>query len=144
MWPVELCEQLVQRGYRVIQFDNRDIGLSTKMEQAGQPDWAAISKALQTQQTPPLPYTLDDMATDAVGLLDADRVARLQTIKVPTIVIHGSDDPLVVVDAGWDVAEQIPGASFQLIKGMGHSIPTQLAPQLADLLTQNAVKATKK
>src|SRR5262249_3769155 len=45
-WPVELCEELVKRGYRVIVFDNRDVGLSTKLESAGPPDWKAITDAL--------------------------------------------------------------------------------------------------
>jgi pimeloyl-ACP methyl ester carboxylesterase len=71
MWPVEFCNKLVKRGYRVICYDNRDIGLSTKFDKAGMPDWAAITKALQANKTPPLPYTLDEMATDAAALLNA-------------------------------------------------------------------------
>ncbi|UFH57903.1 alpha/beta fold hydrolase [Spirosoma sp. KNUC1025] len=45
-WPTGFCQQLVSRGYRVIRFDNRDVGLSTKFDQLGLPDWAAIGKAL--------------------------------------------------------------------------------------------------
>jgi hypothetical protein len=40
-WPVELCEELVRRGYRVVIYDNRDVGLSTKFDQAGVPDTKA-------------------------------------------------------------------------------------------------------
>jgi len=265
MWPIDLCTQLVKRGYRVIRFDNRDVGLSTKLDKAGLPDWAGIIKALQEKTAPPLPYTLDDMAADAVGLLDAlkipkahivgasmggmiaqrvaynhpehtlsltsimsgggrpdfpvvakpevvgtipppgppaDTVAyinreiksaialagttypldsatvrkqvlaavkrsyypdgfgrqgavslagfhagrtdRLKTIRVPTLVIHGSADPLVTVDAGRDVAATIPGARFELIDGMGHGFPTPVLSRLAELLAANAAKASQK
>src|SRR5262249_36578345 len=46
-WPVELCEDLVKRGYRVIRYDNRDVGLSTRLEAAGKPDLAAVVAAAQ-------------------------------------------------------------------------------------------------
>src|SRR5262249_53455369 len=71
MWPVELCEELVRRGYRVIRYDNRDVGLSTKFDSAGTPDFAAVVAAAQAGKPAPLPYTLYDMAKDAVSLLDA-------------------------------------------------------------------------
>lgn len=259
MWPLEFCNALAKHGYRVIRFDNRDVGLSTKFDKAGMPDWTAISKAIQEKKAPPLPYTLDDMANDAVGLLDAlgikkahivgasmgamiaQRVAynhpehtlslasisagggnatfplvakpevinklpppgnpndtadyikreilartalagdvyptdqkkllreikadvarsyypagfmrqgavsmagfyagrqdQLKTIKVPTVVIHGDQDPLVALDAGKDVAANIPGADFEIIKGMGHDLPAPLIDTLVDLIVKNA------
>ncbi|MGH7748989.1 MAG: alpha/beta fold hydrolase, partial [Candidatus Dormibacteria bacterium] len=52
-------------------FDNRDVGLSEKLDAAGPPDMAAIVEALGQGRTPPAAYTLSDMAADAVGLLDA-------------------------------------------------------------------------
>src|SRR5262245_42048451 len=70
MWHVELCEELVKRGYRVIRYDNRNGGLSTKFDSAGIPDFAAVVAAAQAGKPAPLPYTLDDMAKNAVGLLD--------------------------------------------------------------------------
>ena len=70
-WPLELCQELVQRGYRVIRYDNRDCGLSEKLDHLGLPDWDAMQRALAAGETPDIPYTLDDMARDAVGLLDA-------------------------------------------------------------------------
>lgn len=71
MWPDELCEELVQRGYRVIRFDNRDTGLSTHLDSLGRPNWEAIGKAATSGDPVPLPYSLEDMAKDAVGLLNA-------------------------------------------------------------------------
>lgn len=70
-WPVELCEEIAKKGYRVIRFDNRDIGLSTKLDSLGPPDWAAIIPFVRTCDPAPLPYTLLDMARDVVGLMDA-------------------------------------------------------------------------
>lgn len=66
-WNLELCELLVARGYRVIRFDNRDCGLSTHFSDAPVPDL----RALQNSQPVTLPYTLDDLVADSIGLLDA-------------------------------------------------------------------------
>lgn len=71
LWPVEFCEALVAHGFRVIRYDNRDIGLSTKFDHAGVPDMAALLMASLTGKTPDVAYTLDDMAADGIGLLDA-------------------------------------------------------------------------
>jgi pimeloyl-ACP methyl ester carboxylesterase len=65
-WDDAFCQQLAARGFHVVRFDNRDSGLSTRMEAAGPPDMAA---ALGGDLRPA--YMLDDMAADAVGLLDA-------------------------------------------------------------------------
>lgn len=260
-WPTSFCRYLAQRGYQVIRFDNRDVGLSTKLVQAGPPDWAAIGQALQANQAPALPYTLDDMATDAAELLTAlgidqahvvgasmggmiaqrlaynhpsrvltltsimagggktglpliakpealaavpapgpptdtashirremlllrtlngtaytrdslylqamvradvrrsyypegmsrqgaaslagfyaGREPQLRTIRVPTLVLHGSADPLVTPEAGRDVARNVPNARFVLIEGMGHGISPAFATQVADLILSNVDK----
>ena len=65
-WEESFCQQLADEGFWVIRFDNRDVGLSTKFENAGVPDIFAL---LQKQPVP-VPYTLSDMAKDAIGLLD--------------------------------------------------------------------------
>src|SRR5262245_19236288 len=262
-WHVELCEELVKRGYRVIRYDNRDIGLSTHFDAAGMPDFAAVVLAAQAGKPAPLPYTLYDLAKDAVGLLDAlaikkahiagpsmggmiaqiiaaehpdrvlsltsimassgkpgvplfakpevlgkipppgpegdkkayidrqiklleqigsqrapidemvlrqwvtrdversyhpagearhaaaslfavyeDRRAKLKTIKAPTVVVQGDDDPLVPLEACRDVAESIPGAEFRLLRGMGHVLPPALNKDIADAITAAASRAT--
>jgi len=67
-WPAGLYEKLVARGFRVIRFDNRDVGLSQKF--SGAPKIEDVIGAMMKGEKPDIPYTLDDMAADAVGLLD--------------------------------------------------------------------------
>ncbi len=260
-WPVELCEELVRRGYRVIIYDNRDVGLSTKFDSAGMPDMEAIIKARAEGKPASMAYTLGDMAKDAVGLLDAlgikkahivgvsmggmiaqlvaadypehtlsltsimstsgnpaipfpakpevlaklpsaperdtegaidrgiqlvrilagpayppdekrmrqiihrslkrsddragierhraaaalgifeDRRPKLKTIKVPTVVIHGTEDPIFPVEAGKDVAANISGAELCIIPNMGHDLPIPLIQTIADDITRAASRA---
>lgn len=256
-WNRELCDALVARGYRVIRFDNRDCGCSTRFDAAGVPD---IGGALRAGKALTLAYTLDDMAADCIGLLDAlaiarahivgasmggaiaqivaarypervlsltsimsssgshslpppepaaalalfaplpkerdcesivadsmvryfavaspaypsdkawlrqmfvteyergfhpqgvarqlaaviangDRSALLATIKVPTLVLHGADDPLIPAACGRDVAEKINGAELRLINGMGHDFPLVLTDIFADAIEAAARRA---
>ena len=261
VWQEDLCHDLVERGYRVVRFDNRDVGLSTKFDEAGMPDMAAIFGALMTGAKPAAPYSLDDMAADAVGLLDAleierahivgasmggmiaqlvaanhperalsltsimsttgnpalpqakpeamevlmapaapaddveamvargmkawttigspgyrtedetlranvlrdvkrsyypvgtarqmaaivangDRREKLKNIAVPTVVLHGADDPLVPVEGGKDTAASIPGAELRIVPGMGHDFPASLVQVFADAISAAASRAT--
>src|SRR3954454_22442871 len=66
-WHEEFCSELVDAGFYVIRYDNRDIGLSTHLHDAGMPDL----QRLFTEPRAVAPYTLEDMADDAAGLLDA-------------------------------------------------------------------------
>lgn len=75
-WSAVFCQKLASRGYRVIRFDNRDIGLSTRLDALGQPDWGAIFPLVKTCKPAPLPYTLLDMAKDVVGLMDALHIKK--------------------------------------------------------------------
>ncbi|MFM7141478.1 MAG: alpha/beta fold hydrolase [Alphaproteobacteria bacterium] len=70
-WDERLCEDLASRGRRVIRFDNRDCGLSTKFDDHGAPDLGAIVTALASGSKPPSAYLLSDMAADVAGLLEA-------------------------------------------------------------------------
>jgi pimeloyl-ACP methyl ester carboxylesterase len=261
-WPIELIEELVKRGYRVIIYDNRDVGLSTKFDEAGTPDPKAVIEARMAGKPSPLPYSLDDLAKDAVGLLDAlgvkkahivgvsmggmvaqlvaadhpehvlsltsimstsgkpgipfpakpeaiarmpprgsgmnqeaivanavkmvqvlagpvyppdearirglvlrsmkrcdnragmarhnalsalglfeDRRPKLKTIKAPTVVVHGAEDPLMSVEGGKDTAANIPGAELRIIPGMGHDLPIPLVKTIADAITSAASRA---
>ena len=261
-WPPALVGALVAAGYRVIRFDNRDVGLSTRLDDAGTPDMAAVFAALMSGGAPAVAYGLSDMAADAVGLLDAlgierahlvgasmggmiaqlvaashpdrtrsltsimsstgnpalprasdavlalmasprpdpadeaavieravrggaltgspgypvddavraaaaladyrrayypagtlrqtaaiaaggDRRPLLRTIAAPTLVIHGTDDPLVRVEAGRDTAAAIPGAELIEIAGMGHDVPEALVPRIAEAIVRLARRADR-
>ncbi|MCL2875414.1 MAG: alpha/beta hydrolase [Betaproteobacteria bacterium] len=269
-WPMALIEKLAAAGFRVIAFDNRDIGLSTRMDALGLPDIRQMmnlkSFALPFPGMLPklsarpssLPYTLVDMAGDAVGLLDVlgvkaahivgaslggmvaqlvathhperclsltsimsssgnpllppptaaalhalfaplpgecdeaslvedsiwrqktlmspgyptpdeelramftaeyrrggfhpagvirqllallaagDRRTQLMKVRVPTVVLHGLDDPLINVACGRDTAAVIPGAEFRTIPGMGHDFPEALAGEFASAILSAA------
>jgi len=257
-WEVEFIEKFVDHGFYVIRFDNRDVGLSTKFDEAGEPDimkiYMQVAKGEQIESV----YTLNDMADDAVGLLDAlnidkahicgasmggmiaqtvayrhpsrvlsltsimsstsnpdlprpkpeamkvlmqppptereaiiehgvnnlriihgtgfpfdeerarrfvtasydrsnyrpgysrqiaailatgNRKQALASITAPTLVIHGTEDPLMPPEGGKDTAEAIHGAELLIIEGMGHSIPIEVWPQVIDAITKNASKA---
>jgi pimeloyl-ACP methyl ester carboxylesterase len=71
MWPKAFCEGLAAKGYRVIRFDNRDVGKSEKMERLGLFNPAEAFAKAASGQTFPAPYVLNDMANDAVGILSA-------------------------------------------------------------------------
>ncbi|MDQ6698409.1 MAG: alpha/beta fold hydrolase [Actinomycetota bacterium] len=68
-YRVEWCERFVAEGFFVIRFDNRDVGLSTKFSDV-RPAVGAVVRALSAGQPPEVPYTLDDMAGDAIAVLD--------------------------------------------------------------------------
>jgi pimeloyl-ACP methyl ester carboxylesterase len=259
-WDDELCKDLAERGHYVIRFDNRDTGLSTKFEKAGRQDFKKMFGQILKGEKISTPYSLDDMADDAVGLLDAlgiqrahicgmsmggriaqtiairhpsrvrslisiytttgnpelpkpkpevmqvltaspprereeyikyqlgvqkilsgpgfpvdekwvckimgqsydrcfypqgtgrqllailtqiDRRSALALVKAPTLVIHGTDDPLVPVEGGKDTAKAIPGSELMLIQGMGHDIPHGGAwPRIVEAITAHTKKAT--
>ncbi|WP_409331641.1 alpha/beta fold hydrolase [Trujillonella humicola] len=65
-WPDGFCAELAARGMHVVRFDNRDIGLSTHLDDAGAPDVVSLLAGTGTA-----PYSLADMADDTAGLLDA-------------------------------------------------------------------------
>lgn len=260
-WDDVLCRDLAGRGHYVIRFDNRDAGLSTKFDEAGIPDLVETFGKIMQGQKISTPYTLDDMADDTAGLLDALGIKRahicgmsmggmiaqtmairhpsrflslisiysrtgnpelpqpkpeviqlliaappneregfvehmvglfktiagsgfpvdeewtrkiiaegydrcfcpqgmarqlvailtqgnrkpgLASVKVPTLVIHGTADPLVPVEGGKDTAKAIPGAQLMLIEGMGHDLPHGGAwPRIVEAITAHTLKATR-
>ncbi|MDR3418293.1 MAG: alpha/beta hydrolase [Nevskia sp.] len=71
LWPAPLCEMLAAAGFYVIRYDNRDVGLSSKIESAGKPDLKRAGLRYMLRLPVQSGYSLDDMAADALGLLDA-------------------------------------------------------------------------
>ena len=71
MWDEGFCEALAERGHFVVRYDNRDVGLSTKFDADGIPNVIELMQQAAAGTRLAVPYTLDDMADDAAGLLDA-------------------------------------------------------------------------
>ena len=251
-WDEGFCEALAEQGHYVIRFDNRDCGLSTKFDAAGTPDMQSLVASLAAGETPAIPYTLDDMADDAVALLDhldlpnahicgasmggmivqtvalrhpervrsltsiysstgdrslpqatpeamaaltspvppdlegflerslyvsktigspgfpfdeaqqrtkatlsferglcpegtsrqmvaiiahGDRTPGLRALTIPTLVIHGTADPLIPLPCGEATAAAIPGAELLVIEGMGHDLPRDAWPQMVSAIS---------
>jgi len=99
-WPDELCNGLARCGLFVVRFDNRDVGRSTHLRNVPPPR------------------------------LQPNRTAALRRITVPTLVIHGLDDPLVAPSGGLAIAKAIPNSRFVGFSGMGHDLPRALWPEL--------------
>jgi pimeloyl-ACP methyl ester carboxylesterase len=254
-WDDDFCREIASRGFHVIRFDNRDCGLSTHFPEKGVPDVPQAVATSLSGGTVESPYSLSDMAADAVALLeglgiarahvvgasmggmiaqliavdhparvlsltsimsttgnpelpqakpealsvlltptpsdraqfldhmvqsfrtigspgfeldevafrdrigrafdrsydpggvarqlvaalaDGNRKPRLRSVRAPTVVIHGKQDPLVPVEAGIDTADGIPGARLVVIDGMGHDLPRGAWPQIVDAIADIA------
>lgn len=79
-WPDAFCRMLAQKGFRVVRFDNRDIGLSSRLDHLGVPD--IHKQALRYFLRLPLeaPYYIEDMARDTLGLMDALGIGRAHLV----------------------------------------------------------------
>jgi pimeloyl-ACP methyl ester carboxylesterase len=260
-WDDDFCWQLAARGFRVIRFDNRDIGKSSKMTGGKRLTPVELLKQRFLKIPVAAPYKLRDMAEDVTGLMDVlgipsahlvgasmggmiaqemaisfpqrvrsltsimsttgnpkvppptreaaavlmapppatkeeyfvrfaqtwkilrvgsfpqdealdraraertygrglnpagvgrqlrailasgSRKARLAQVKAPTLVIHGTVDPLVHPDGGKDTAASIPGAKLLMIEGMGHALPIPMWPEIIDAIDKHAHGATAK
>jgi pimeloyl-ACP methyl ester carboxylesterase len=138
-WPQAMCEELAGRGFRVIRFDNRDIGLSEKMENAHVPQ--AVGLMLRSRFGLPVnvPYTLTDMARDCVGLMDALGIERAHLVGAS---MGGMIGQIVAAKFGERLLSftsimsssgnpRIPGASPDVIRAMVKRSLSRDKPDLA-------------
>ncbi len=259
-WPDAMIKGLADAGFRVVRFDNRDIGLTSKIHGKRAPNPVAQVAARLVGFTGLAPYTLRDMVADTVGLMDALKIERahivgvsmggmiaqlmaathparvasltsimsgtlnprlpgpshrvtvplflnrpkgksrdeliaravqmwslirtegddhaeleakiasgfdrsyypagvrrqlaaiiatgdlrphLAKITAPTLVIHGSKDPLAPLEGGRDSARNIKGARLEIIDGMAHDLPKKFLPQITALIADHARAAEK-
>ena len=260
-WDDDFCRQLAARGFRVIRFDNRDIGKSSKLSGGKRLTAVELLKLRFLKIPVEAPYKLHDMALDVIGLMNVlgiksahlvgasmggmiaqeiaisfpervrsltsimsttgnpkvppptreatavlmapppaskeeyfvrhaqtwkvlragsfpedealdraraertferglnpagvgrqlrailasgSRKKRLASVKAPTLVIHGTVDPLVRPEGGKDTAASIPGARLLMIEGMGHALPIRMWPQIIDAIDKHAHAARAK
>jgi pimeloyl-ACP methyl ester carboxylesterase len=79
----------------------------------------------------------------AAILASGDRTAELRRITAPTLVVHGTADPLVSPSGGRATARAIPGAKLLRIQGMGHDLPRAVWPRLIDAIAELAARADR-
>jgi len=77
-------------------------------------------------------------------LASGSRKPRLHAVTAPTLVIHGTVDPLVHPFGGKDTAASIPGARLMMVEGMGHALPVEMWPEVIDAIAAHAQGAAKK
>lgn len=81
-WPDDFCEALAKGGYYVIRYDNRDVGLSTRLGEAGRANLMRAGLLMNLRLPIKAPYKLDDMAMDAVGILDALSIKSAHVVGI--------------------------------------------------------------
>jgi len=122
LWPEALCQALAQGGFYVIRYDNRDVGLSSKIDNAGKPNLTRAGLRLLLGLPVQSGYSLEDMAADAVGLLDALRIRRAHIVGMS---MGGMIGQILAAQHGERVASftaimttsgntRLPQASFKL------------------------------
>jgi pimeloyl-ACP methyl ester carboxylesterase len=138
-WDDDLCALIADRGFRVTRFDNRDVGLSTKLEALGTPDLMAM---LAGSAGPP--YSLDDMADDSVGVLDALGVGTAHIVGVSMggmiaqlIAIHHPERVLSLTSmmstvGGPNVVQAEPAVGAALLAPAGRTREVQVEHSLAN------------
>lgn len=82
LWKDEFCQALASKGYYIIRFDNRDVGLSSKISNAPIPKAMEVITAVQQRQPVNVPYKLSDMAKDTLGLLDALNISSAHVVGI--------------------------------------------------------------
>ena len=79
-WREEFCSMVANHGYWIIRFDNRDVGKSQKLEEAGMPDLLELLNQINQGEKPNVPYSIDDMADDAIGILNFLNIEKAHVV----------------------------------------------------------------
>ena len=136
-WPLAFCKNLAKQGYEVIRFDNRDVGLSTKLDALGAPNWAAIAPFVKTCKPAPLPYTLLDMAKDVIGLMNALKIPKANIVGASMggaiaqlVAIHYPNRVLTLTTISASSGDpNLPGPTPQALKAMSTPAPAMRRPR---------------
>jgi pimeloyl-ACP methyl ester carboxylesterase len=110
----------------------------------GSPDYPTDPEVLQARAARCFDRGLHAAGTArqlAAVLTAADRTPLLAEVRVPTSVIHGGSDQLVMPSGGKATAKAVPGARLTILPGMGHDLPRPLWPEVIDAITENAAAA---
>lgn len=132
--------QAVLSGQRISPQTDREAYLDQSVENAlilGSPAYPEDAANLRAASAFDLEraYRPDGFLRQYAAILAAyDRRAKLVELTLPALVIHGTDDPLIPVEAGRDTAASIPGAQLLEISGMGHNIPIALEATIAEAI----------
>jgi pimeloyl-ACP methyl ester carboxylesterase len=117
-WPDGFVDALVARGFRVIRFDNRDIGLSQSFDALGLPN-IGLAALLHTLRLPvAAPYEIADLARDAVGLLDALGIARAH-------VCGASMGGMVAQHLGFSHGERLKSLTLMMTTSGHRGLPSE-------------------
>jgi pimeloyl-ACP methyl ester carboxylesterase len=127
-WEPEFCQLFVDKGHFVIRFDNRDCGLSTKLDGTPVNVDEVIKAALMEEPVPPVPYTLSDMAADAAKLLDHLNIERAHILGAS---MGGMIAQTFAIEHPHRTASLISVMSTPGDPAVGQSTPEALAALLA-------------
>lgn len=135
-WPLSFCESLVDKGFRVIRFDNRDIGLSTKLShlRVRGSVWKRMLRG-NLGLSSPVPYTLHDMAKDVVGLLDALHIDKAH-------IVGGSMGGMISQLVAADYPERVASVAIIFSSTNQPFLPMPKPKALMPLLKGPGPKAT--
>ncbi|MFF4578736.1 alpha/beta fold hydrolase [Streptomyces sp. NPDC001389] len=112
----------------------------------GSPAFACDEAALRERAARAFDRDYDPLGVGrqaVASLASGDRTARLGTVRVPALVIHGAADPVCDVSGGRATAAAVPGAELAVFEGMGHDLPRELWPRIASLIAALVARAER-
>ena len=148
-WKDEFCSMLVARGFRVIRFDNRDVGQSTRLDEWGHPQIGEMIEAMQRGETVEAPYLLSDLVADAVGLLDALGVEKAHVVglsmggMIAQLMAAGHPDRVLTLTSIMSTTGEpgLPVSTPEAWACLTAPLETELGPFLDQYVTKWSVYA---